>query len=79
MIQGLASNLSLYLLAFFERGMSIKNRIDFALVCFKGQINIFLFSFLTGFTINREVIKNKVFLIKVWPVSLKGTEEDDQI
>ena len=52
----------------------MKKRIDFAQVGFKGEIIILLFKFYKGFPINSEVIKNKIFLIKIWPVYFRSFE-----
>ena len=50
----------------------MKKRIDFVQVGFKGEIIILLFKFYKGFPINSEVIKNKIFLIKIWPVYFRS-------
>ena len=50
----------------------MKKRIDFAQVGFKGEIIILLFKFYKGFPISSEVIKNKIFLIKIWPVYFRS-------
>ena len=52
--------------------MSLKKRIDFAYLGFKGEIDIILLNFKKGFPFSREVTTSRIFFIKVCPVSFKN-------
>ena len=71
-IQGLVLNSILYLFFFFGRSMCIKERNDIAQLGFNRETDTLLFSFQQCLLIKREVVKNTIFLIKIWRVSFKN-------